>query len=241
MKRNTILLILLSLAVLSLSACTYVRGSGDMVSQDQQVEDFKRVTLSGVGTLYISQGDEYSLTIEAEDNILPLIEAKVHDRTLEIGLKDWRHAIHPTMPIRYYLTLPDLEGMELSGAGRIVVEDIETSELDIITSGAGDIDIDSLKAESVNIVLSGAGSCEIEVGEVIYQTVTISGAGSYRAYDLQSQNADISVSGFGGAKLWVQESLDIIISGAGSVEYFGRPSLSQTISGAGNVHALGEH
>jgi predicted small secreted protein len=241
MKKNLSVFVLLALLTLSLSACSYVRGSGNVVSQERQVEDFERVTLSGVGTLYISQGDENSLTIEAEDNILALIESEVRGDTLEIGLTDWRFAIHPTMPIRYYLTLTDLTGLELSGAGRIDVDEIETSSLDVTTSGAGDIDIDSLEAESVNIVLSGAGSCEIQDGEVIHQYVTISGAGGYRALDLQSQNADIRVSGIGGARLWVQESLDVVISGAGSVEYFGRPSLSQTISGAGRVNGLGDH
>ena len=240
MNKNITQITVLLLAVLLLSACTYVRGSGNVVSQDRPVDDFDRVTLSGVGTLYISQGEEVSLTIEAESNIQPLLEAEVRGNTLEIGMKDWRHAIHPTMPIRYYLIVTNLEGLELSGAGRIDTDEIQTNSLDITTSGAGDIEIDALSAERVNVVLSGAGSCRIEDGQVDDQNITISGAGGYRALDLESQNTSINVSGFGGAKLWVEESLDVIISGAGSVEYFGRPSLSQTISGAGQINGLGE-
>jgi hypothetical protein len=240
MNKNIIKITVLLVAVMLLSSCTYVRGSGNVVSQDRPVDEFDRVTLSGVGTLYISQGDDISLTIEAESNIQPLLEAEVRGNTLEIGMKDWRHAIHPTMPIRYYLTVTNLEGLELSGAGRIDTDEIETNSLDITTSGAGDIEIDALSADIVNVVLSGAGSCRIEDGQVEDQNITISGAGGYRALDLESQNTSINVSGFGGAKLWVEESLDVIISGAGSVEYFGRPSLSQTISGAGQINGLGE-
>jgi hypothetical protein len=228
------------LAGLMLSGCNIVRGSGKVVSETREISDFKHVVLNGVGTLYITQGEDVSLEIEAEDNIIDHIESTVRGDRLEIGFEDWRPVFHPTMPIRYYLTAVDLAGFELSGAGQIIVYDITTDDLEVTSSGAGKIDIDSLSADSFTVVLSGAGSCEIDQGEVNSQSVTISGAGGYEALDLISLDTDIHVSGLGSAKIWATETLDVIISGAGNVEYYGQPDISQTISGAGNVHSLGD-
>jgi hypothetical protein len=218
-----------------------VRGSGEVITVEREVSDFDRVSLSGVGTLYISVGEEETLKIEAEDNLLPYIETFVQGQTLTIGFKDHglRAAFQPTEPIRYYLTVKNLAGLSLSGAGNIEVDEIATSELRIHTSGAGNIEIDKLTAKVLDMDVSGAGNCHIYKGQVADQTLRISGAGGYQAPDLHSQTARIDISGLGGARVWVEEDLDIEISGAGTVTYFGSPSISQDVSGAGSIRSLG--
>src|SRR5262249_24541080 len=70
------------LAALALTACEVhvgrvdvVRGSGNVKSESRDVRDFDRVGVSGVGTLTITQGSTESLTIQAEDNLLPLLRS----------------------------------------------------------------------------------------------------------------------------------------------------------------------
>jgi hypothetical protein len=239
--KTKILFLLLCILTLSLSACQIVRGSGEVITVQREVSDFDRVALNGVGTLYISVGEEESLKVEAEDNLLPYIETLVHGQTLSIGFRDQglRTAFQPTEPIHYYLTVKDLAALELSGAGNIEVDEIATSELHIKTSGAGNIEIEKLTAKVLNMDVSGAGNCHIYEGQVADQNLRISGAGGYRASDLQSQSARIDISGLGGARVWVEEDLRVEISGAGSVTYFGSPILSQDVSGAGNIRSLG--
>lgn len=237
------LMSLISLLVLVLSACTMVRGSGEMVTVEREVSNFDQVALSGVGTLYIMAGDEDALKIEAEDNLLPYIETRVRSDTLYIGFKDQglNTAIQPTQPIRYYLTVADsdLVSIDLSGAGRIEVDEIDTPRLRITTSGAGNIEIEKLTANVLTMDVSGTGNCHINNGQVDDTSLKISGAGEYQAPDLQSKTANIDISGIGGARVWVEEVLMVEISGAGSVNYFGRPSISQEVSGAGFVHSMG--
>jgi len=224
-----------------LSACTIVRGSGDVITVKREVSNFDQVALSGMGTLYISLGEEESLKVEAEDNLLPYIETQVQGGRLNIGIKDarWNIAVQPTQPIRYYLTVKDLSVLELSGAGNIEVTEIETPVMHITASGAGNIEIERLTADSLVTDVSGAGSCRIHAGEVQDQDLSISGAGGYRAENVKSQKVAIEISGMGGAKVWAENSLRVDISGAGSVNYYGQPHISQEISGVGNIQSLG--
>ncbi|MEM5775210.1 MAG: hypothetical protein AAGU05_09440, partial [Anaerolineaceae bacterium] len=49
------------------------------------VSSFDAVLLSSIGDLTISQGDTESLTVEAEDNILPVLTQQVHGGQLGLG------------------------------------------------------------------------------------------------------------------------------------------------------------
>ncbi|MCK4744669.1 hypothetical protein KAS41_01245 [Candidatus Parcubacteria bacterium] len=45
-------------------------GSGDIITKDIEISDFKNISLAGMGNLIIEQVGEESLKIEAEDNIM---------------------------------------------------------------------------------------------------------------------------------------------------------------------------
>lgn len=68
----------------------------------------------------------------------------------------------------------------------------------------------------------------------------LSGFGSFTGKDLQTQTADVNLSGAGSATVWVEDELDATISGAGSVNYFGSPSVSKQINGVGTVSKSGD-
>lgn len=242
MNRKIILLTILVTPLL-ISACvfTVLRGSGEIKSEIREVSHFDKIELSSVGTLYITQGEEETLKIEAEDNLLHHIESNVRGNTLVLGFDSdkWTQVIQPTKPVKYYLTLKDISKIELSGAGRVIAGQIETTELRITSSGAGDIQIEDITAEDLIVDLSGAGNCDIG-GEVTTQRITISGAGNYAAESLETEITSIQVSGMGSSEVWAKDTLNINISGAGNVKYYGNPHVSQEISGVGNIRKLGE-
>ncbi|MBI9051160.1 MAG: DUF2807 domain-containing protein [Anaerolineaceae bacterium] len=241
---------ILSLSILAMisMACTVsgvsvdfgrVEGSGNVVTETRDVGDFNEVSLDGIGNLFIEQGSENTIVIEAEDNILPKIVTIVRGDKLYIDLEHGFN-VDPAREMNYYVTVKNLEEVQVSGAGSVYLQDeIQIDKLDIILSGFGSVDIDEIIGDEVNIKLSGAGDIEI-AGEVDRQTIKISGAGNYRADDLHSQEADVIVSGVGDATLWVDDALSVIISGGGNIDYYGNPHTSRTISGLGNLRSLGE-
>ncbi|MCJ7666613.1 MAG: DUF2807 domain-containing protein, partial [Actinobacteria bacterium] len=77
--KNTIRLILIacliSLLLVTAVSCIgeKIIGSGNVISEDRAVPGFSKISISGSGDLFIEQGDEESITITAEDNLIPLL------------------------------------------------------------------------------------------------------------------------------------------------------------------------
>ena len=88
-KRCIYTLSVLTLTALLLSACgiDVVTGSGHLATETRSVSGFDQVELAIRGELIITQGDQESLEIEAEDNLLDYIETTTYGDTLVIGLK----------------------------------------------------------------------------------------------------------------------------------------------------------
>lgn len=215
------------------SALGYVVGSGNVVSEQRDVGDFDEVELSGMGHLSITQTGRESLTIEAEDNILPLLTSEALGHRLTLGSEPGAH-FSPRKPIRYILTVKDLSAVRLSGAGNIEIPSLGASSLRLETSGAGNMTVTGLAADRLEVSISGAGNATC-AGEVHAQDVRISGAGSYRAEDLASVTARIAISGTGSAHVQVSEQLDARVSGVGSITYSGHPTVRKSVSGIGRI------
>ena len=101
----------------------FVQGSGKIVKQSVDVSNFDRVSLAGSGNVYVEQGQTESLTIEADDNILPLLDTRVTGDELILGMKPNQN-INPSKQIVYRLTVKDLNEISLRGSGNFYVEQI---------------------------------------------------------------------------------------------------------------------
>lgn len=214
-----------------------VTGSGKVATDNRSVSNFNAVTLAGFGELTITQGDSEALTIEAEDNFLPYITTEVRNNTLTIGFQSGVTP-RPTKPLRFDLKLKTLNAFSLSGAGNVQADALKGDQLALTLSGAGNLDFKNVQATGLTTTISGAGNANV-AGQVTDQTVTLSGLGSYRAAELKSNTARVSVNGAGSATVWASESLNVSITGAGSVEYYGSPTLTKNITGVGTTKSLG--
>ncbi len=238
--RTRIFAIITLFAVLAVG-CTYygVTGSGRVTTENRTVSNFHAVTLAGIGEVTVTQGETEGLTVEAEDNLMPYIRTEVQNGTLVIdfGRDGERINVRPTRPIKFNLSVKNLDAVELSGAGRIQSANLKSERLTVHVSGAGDVKVDHLEATDLSSTLSGTGNVDL-AGQVKSQSLTVSGIGQYRAGDLNSQTAQVKVSGAGGSTVWASDNLDVHISGAGSVSYYGNPKIAERISGVGAVNHL---
>jgi len=243
--RSVVKLSIIVLFVVFLSSCsfitqkTHVQGSGKIVSEDRKISDFDRISFNGIGNLEIIQGNVESLKIEADDNVLDKIESYVSGGTLYLGSKRFI-TIFPSQDITYTLTVRNLQRIDISGYGDIHAATLMTDRLEVKVSGAGRIAIDNLVADSLVVDLSGAGDFNL-AGKVDRQDIILSGAGSYKAGDLQSRLAQITISGAGNAEIWVLEKMNVTLSGIGNLRYYGNPVVEQDITGVGKIISLGLH
>jgi Putative auto-transporter adhesin, head GIN domain len=204
---------LAALALLVLSACSIVNGSGRVATETRQVSGFSKIDLSGAGEVTIEQGGTEALTIEADDNVLPKLTGKVSGDTLKLG-KRTGTALHTKNPIRYRVTLKDLTGLDVSGSGTVQAQ--------------------QLKLQAVHVDISGSGAVNLS-GTAVEQHVEVSGSGRYDAAEMPSDKVSVDISGSGQASLAVNRELKIDISGSGTVTYTGNPSVDQSVSGSGRV------
>jgi len=214
------------------------KGSGNMATESRDVSGFDQVSLDGVGTLTIEQGDHEALTIEAEDNILPLIRTEVRNGRLEIGIRRGT-SIQPTREIRYHLTMRDIHAIEVEGSADVESAGIQTDALTLRLAGSTDARIDRFAGDRLTVRISGSGTCSI-AGDVTDQRVEIEGSGEYSAAHLASETAAVDVAGSGDATVRVAQTLTVSIAGSGDVQYYGNPSINQRILGSGRVERADE-
>lgn len=187
--------------------------SNSVTSEQRDVSGFEEVELRGMGNLSIRQADSESLTVEAEEDVLPKIKTKVKNNRLIIRPKR-NTTINTTEPINYELTVKNLSALEVSGSGDVEAEGIRTDELAVTINGTGEVEIS---------------------GEADSQNVDVSGSGDYQAEDLESREVTVDVEGSGSATVNASDELDAEVSGSGSIEYIGDPTVRQDVSGAGEV------
>jgi hypothetical protein len=260
--KNISLSILFTLAALLGVGCgPVIQGSGNVTAETRQVSNFSQIKLSGIGDVSITQGDTETLRVEAEDNLIPYITTEVHGDALEIGfMPNMPVNIWPTKPVKFYVTMKNITGLQARGSGNISADriaanqlqltvfgsgNITINQLDVKTltntlNGSGDILVEHLKAETTATVISGSGQCSL-AGETTKQYTQITGSGDYLAFNLRSQSAAMHLAGSGDARTWVTKNLDVNMVGSGDVEYYGTPNVSQHVAGSGNVSGLGAH
>jgi hypothetical protein len=216
------------------------RGSGKVTIENRAVNNFHSVVLAGIGDLTIMQSDSESLTITAEDNLLPLLTSEVKDGVLTIGVNSGINgaSILPTQPIKYELHVNNLDSIQLSGAGNILAPALQSETLKLGTSGAGNVNLSQLAVKQLAVALSGAGNMTI-AGQGDTQQVTVAGFGSYNAGDFKTNTTDVTLTGAGSATVWAEQTLNGKISGAGSINYYGSPQVTSSVGGVGAVKQLG--
>ena len=201
----------------------------------REIRDVREVALEGVGTLMIEQGETESLTIEAEPKVLERIATEVQEGRLTIRPD---RSFKTREPITYFLTITQLSGIELAGAGRVEAAQLSTDQLRINGNGAGAVVIDSLTANTLDVTVSGNVQAEL-AGTVDSQTGSVSDTAHYAAAGLESRLASVTASGASQVTVNVTESLEAHVSGAAQVEYIGDPAVIEDVSAAGSLSNVG--
>jgi hypothetical protein len=216
-------------------------GSGKVITETRAVSDFNAISFDALGELTVTPGEQESLRVEGEDNVLRRIRTEVRDGVLYIGSTapgGW-FPVQPTRPIRFTLTVTRLNGLDLNGVGNAIVEDLESDELQTTLQGAGSLTLVDASLDAFSLRLSGAGSVTAS-GQARHVDTILTGVGSYHGGELQSETARVTVTGLGSASVWATEHLNAEITGLGTVRYFGDPAVDQSVTGLGSVQAMGE-
>lgn len=232
------IVILVLAAALAGSGCVAYEceaGSGNVESETRNVEPFHSVDSRISGDVFIEQGSGNSLKIEAEDNILPLLETSVENGVLVIRPEK---CIRPLKPIKIYAGMDEVRSLSLSGSGDITGSTpIDSESLELAIIGSGDIEME-VDADSLKSLVSGSGNFLLE-GDAPTHEIEIEGSGDVDALGLRTEVTRVRIDGSGDAKVYTDRELDVEIDGSGSVYYWGEPEEFNTqISGTGKIEKI---
>lgn len=216
-----------------------VNGSGNVITESRDVGTFKRVSICCGMQLQVTQSSPASLQLEGDDNILAAIVTSVKGDLLTINYRAARPGYRPSQPIIARVTMPEVSGLTVSGGGRLEATALKTQQLEIGLSGGSAGMLSSLTSADLRTSISGGGVLEV-TGTATHQSLRASGGSHYQGAQLQSQSAEIDISGGGSAIIWAEDELVIKASGGGDISYYGTPNVSQNTSGGSKVRSLGE-
>ncbi len=205
-------------------------------NEDRPVGTFSKISMGISGDVYISQGTTPKLTVEADEEIIGLIVTEVKNDELKIRFSENR--VRSKMPIRIWITTPELEGLYLSGSGNMITETaIKANEMELKLSGSGNINVKDISCDEVDAAISGSGNIDV-AGSADEMSIAISGSGNCNADEFQTKETDVRISGSGNCNVYAAKELTVAVSGSGSVFYNGNPTIDASISGSGKVRKL---
>jgi hypothetical protein len=154
------------------------------------------------------------VAVEADDNIVPLIETFVSTGRLIIRTKNNTN-ITTSHGIKVHVVAKAFESVALSGSGSIRAEGASGSQLTVALPGSGDITV--------------AGTVERVV-------ITLLGSGNIYCDNLKANSGTVTIFGSGNVNVYAAKSLDASILGSGNVHYTGSPAqVTKKITGSGTI------
>jgi hypothetical protein len=210
-----------------------VEGHGNVVTKERKTDSFTGVKVSSGIDVYLKQGDNEKVSVEADENLHEYILTEVHGGVLNVYSE---YNIRDAERKRVYVTMKDINSVRTTSAGDVIGESpVNSEKLELSASSAGDIKLE-VHAKTINLDISSSGDMTL-TGETDLLRADLSSAGDLNAYDLKSREADVSVSSAGDADITVSERITARASSAGDINYKGDPKyVDAHASSAGGIH-----
>jgi len=216
--KNTVSLLMVLALCISLNAQKTIN---DPNAQVRSVSGYHGVAVSGSIELFLTQGNEESVVISADDtNLRDKVITEVDDGVLRIYLERSKNKIQIDWPnqkkIRAYVSVKDIDYISSSGSGKLHIEgNIKADKLKVDISGSGNLE-GAVTTKDFSLGISGSADADIS-GTAEKSDFHISGSGNIKSYDFSTEYCNASISGSGNVRITVTKELSAHISGSGSV------------------------
>lgn len=235
---------LLAVALLSGAGYTYakpaiiVKAKASNDTQDRHLTGFDAVDAQGSFDVYITQGSSESVKVDAPADVINNVVTEVEDHVLKIHDKrhsgsDWNWTGHKKIVV--YVTVRDINAIDVSGSGNVAFKDgLRSENFKIRVSGSGDV-IGKIESKELACNISGSGNMKLS-GHAENSSVSVSGSGDYNGREVTTSGTTVQVSGSGNASINASSSITAAVSGSGDVRYTGGAQhVIKSKSGSGDI------
>ncbi|HTX71473.1 MAG TPA: head GIN domain-containing protein [Rectinemataceae bacterium] len=213
-----------------------VVGNGTIRTELRQLPRFSALDLAGTANIHVHRGPQ-RLQLSMDSNLLPLFVTEVSGSRLKLHFRSGV-TISGLTRLDIDISLPELDGVDLSGEARAVIDEFSGASFESSISGAAELAA-VLNYKDMKLGLSGAGAMTLS-GNSGTVTMSIDGAGRISARSLRVEGLALQVRGSGYAEVRARDSLTVQVDGMASISYWGNPRLTQRVSGSGSVTRVGD-
>lgn len=205
------------------------------VQQERQLSNFHSIQALGACNVYLSQGSEFQVVVEASERLLNYVNTSVKGGVLYINTDKIKH-IKKHEYHKVFVTMPSIKAIEVKGAADMFTENmIQASDLSVKVTGAGDLHLET-QCESLDCVVQGAGDVFLS-GKTHKLITDVGGAGDLKAYKMQVNDAEVKVHGSGDVYVHVEQRMSAEVLGSGDLHYKGEPNIHHLqVRGSGDIH-----
>lgn len=231
---------LLAIALLSFipaAKADCVKGVGEVVKKSLTVEALHGIALEGSMDVVLTQGAVQSVEVEAQANLIELLETDVKNGIWTIETKD---GFTTNKPFIVHITVPMIDEVSVDGSGDVTCNGTFRSEdMRLAIAGSGNITL-NFESKEASAAIAGSGDMTL-TGTCTKLSVAVAGSGDVNARALKAADASVDIAGSGDVTLDASQSLEASIAGSGDVSYKGSPAhISRNVMGSGEVRSL-EH
>lgn len=215
-----------------------VQGSGHVKTETRALGHFSGVALSLPGSVELRIGTTESVTIETDDNLLPMIETVIENGTLQLrpSKHNWNF---DTRRLKIVVQAKAVDKLELGSSGSIDADALRGAKVSIDIGGSGTIKVRSIDSDALSVAVGGSGDLKVAGGAASKLSLSIAGSGNIDLGQLKSVSASVNIAGSGDATVSVRDTLNATIAGSGDVKYYGDPRVSKTVFGSGSTRRIG--
>ncbi len=225
MKSIKIILALVVVAVMS--SCNFdinlgqVQGNGNVITEERPVtENFDKVKGSAGLDVFLTEGTENKIVVEADENLMAIIETNISNGKLTIRADK---NIGRSKAKKVHVTYKNLSSIEASSGSDVIGNSVIKSEILSLDSSSGaDLEVEVLSKELYAETSSGA---DIELsGKASTLYANASSGSDLNAKKLLVGNCNASASSGADITVTVKNKLDAKASSGGDVRYYGDPT-----------------
>ena len=231
----------LSWIVFFVWGCTISREksgfSEDLVTEERPISDFSKLEVRGVFNLYLSQGEQVALRIEADEEVQKNIEINSRGEKLTLILEE-NNKFYEKNKVNIYLTIKDLDELEFDGVGIIKTEmPLKLERLKMKGNGVGNTNLE-LMVKDLDAEVNMVGNITLS-GEAETVFLRNDGVGNMNASELKTDFLTLESEGIGKVEVYCEKELSITVNGIGKVTYAGNAEVKKLErNGIGKVEKM---
>src|SRR5215510_2904636 len=115
-----------------------MKGSGKRVMEKRNVTPFTSISTEGAFDIEVTCQKDLGLEVEGDDNVLGVVTAEVSNN--ELRLRRTKN-YSSSEPVKFRISVPNLEGLSVDGAGHIDVKGLNNEKFEINVDGAPSISV----------------------------------------------------------------------------------------------------